>query len=70
MYIYTYLLKMTDTLTSQNIDLSPWGTLYTCIVYGIKERIRRQVDNIHQHRHFLRKRSYISLKANDMLHSN
>jgi hypothetical protein len=29
MYIYTFiLLRMTDTMTSQNIDLTSWGTLY------------------------------------------
>jgi hypothetical protein len=27
-YIYTFLLRMTDTVTSQNIDLSSWDTLY------------------------------------------
>jgi hypothetical protein len=32
MYIYISLLRMTDTISSQNIDLSPWETLYivTC----------------------------------------
>jgi hypothetical protein len=28
MYIYTILLRMADTMTSQNIDLCSWGTLY------------------------------------------
>jgi hypothetical protein len=28
MYIYTTLLRMTDTVTSQNIDLSSWDMLY------------------------------------------
>jgi hypothetical protein len=28
MYIYTFLLRMTDNMTSQNIDLSFWDTLY------------------------------------------
>jgi hypothetical protein len=28
MYIYTLLLRMTDTMTSQNTDLSSWDTLY------------------------------------------
>jgi len=28
MNIYTFLLRMTDTLTSQNNDLSSWDTLY------------------------------------------
>jgi hypothetical protein len=26
MYIYTFVLRMTDTMTSQNIDLSSWDT--------------------------------------------
>jgi hypothetical protein len=29
MYIYMFLLRMTDTVTSQNIDLSSWDTLYS-----------------------------------------
>jgi hypothetical protein len=28
MYIYKFLLRMTGTMTSQNIDLSSWGILY------------------------------------------
>jgi hypothetical protein len=28
MYIYTFLLRMTDTMTSQNFDFSSWDTLY------------------------------------------
>jgi hypothetical protein len=34
MYIYTFLLRMADTMTSQNIDLSFWDT---CIAsnYGL-----------------------------------
>jgi hypothetical protein len=28
MYIYTFLLRMTDTVTSENIDISFWDTLY------------------------------------------
>jgi hypothetical protein len=31
MHIYTFLLRMTDTMTSQNIDLSSWDTLYNSI---------------------------------------
>jgi hypothetical protein len=29
MYIYTFLLRTTDTVTSQNIVLSSWDILYT-----------------------------------------
>jgi hypothetical protein len=28
MYIYTFLLRMADTVSFQNIDLSSWDTLY------------------------------------------
>jgi hypothetical protein len=28
MYIYTFLLRMADTMTSQNTDLSSWDTLH------------------------------------------
>jgi len=34
------LLKMTDTVTSQNIDLSSWDTLY------IGEKLRRKFKDI------------------------
>jgi hypothetical protein len=27
--MYTFLLRMTDTMTSQNINLSTWDTLYS-----------------------------------------
>jgi hypothetical protein len=33
MYIYTFLLRMTDTMTSQNIDLSSRDTLYTFNIF-------------------------------------
>jgi hypothetical protein len=29
MYIYMFLPRMTDTVTSQNIELSSWDTLYS-----------------------------------------
>jgi hypothetical protein len=29
LYIYTFLLRVTDTMTSQNIDLFSWDTLHT-----------------------------------------
>jgi hypothetical protein len=29
MYIHTFLLTMTDTMASQNIDISSWDTLYS-----------------------------------------
>jgi hypothetical protein len=32
MYIYIFLLRMADTMTSQNIDLSPWDT--PCVYIG------------------------------------
>jgi hypothetical protein len=33
MYIYIFLLRMTDTITSENIDLSFWDTLYTRTIH-------------------------------------
>jgi hypothetical protein len=30
MYIYTFLLRMTDTMTSLNIDISSWDTCIAC----------------------------------------
>jgi hypothetical protein len=30
-YIFNLLLRMTDTMTSQNIDLSSWDTLNICV---------------------------------------
>jgi hypothetical protein len=37
MYIYKFLLRMTDTMTSQNTDLSSWDTLY--IVITVPEKV-------------------------------
>jgi hypothetical protein len=34
MYIYTFLLRMTNTMTSQNIDLSSWDTMYISYTVG------------------------------------
>jgi hypothetical protein len=31
MYTYTFLLRMTETMTPHNIDLSSWDTLYIYI---------------------------------------
>jgi len=33
MYIHSFLLRMTDTVTCQNIDISSWDTLYIKIDY-------------------------------------
>jgi hypothetical protein len=38
MYIYAFLLRMTDTMTSQNIDLSSWDIPY---VYFLRDVLRR-----------------------------
>jgi hypothetical protein len=32
MYIYTFLLRMTDIMIFQSIDLSSWDTLYKGLV--------------------------------------
>jgi hypothetical protein len=34
MYIYIFLLRMTETLTSQSIELSFWGTLHSVEYWG------------------------------------
>jgi len=36
MYIYSFLLRMTDTVTSQNIDIFSWDTLYIYIYICIQ----------------------------------
>ena len=39
MYIYTFLLRMTSAMTSQNIDFSSWDTLYIKLQFLLhKER--------------------------------
>jgi hypothetical protein len=39
MYIYTLLLRIIDTVTSQNIDLSSWDILYiACVSYDSKNK--------------------------------
>jgi hypothetical protein len=43
MYIYTFLLRMTDTMTSQNTDISSWDTLYTDAAEYLKTA--RTMDN-------------------------
>jgi hypothetical protein len=32
MYIYTFLLRMTDAMTSKNIDLFSWNIIYIYVV--------------------------------------
>jgi hypothetical protein len=41
-YIYTFLLRMTDTVASQNVDLSSWGNVYT-----ESSRQRMRETNLH-----------------------
>jgi hypothetical protein len=38
MYIYTFLLRTTDTITSQNIDISSWNTLYSQMCTDVSEK--------------------------------
>jgi hypothetical protein len=42
MYIYTFLLRMTDTVTSQNIALSSWDILYISINH-LQVKVRKQL---------------------------
>jgi hypothetical protein len=32
MYVYTFLRRMTNTITSHNIDISSWDTLYNVYI--------------------------------------
>jgi hypothetical protein len=46
MHIYPFLLRVIDTMTSQNIDLSSWDPLHTIDVVKIPTRTKR---NVHLH---------------------
>jgi hypothetical protein len=35
MYIHNFLLRMTDTMTSQNVDLFSWDILYSPDIYTV-----------------------------------
>jgi hypothetical protein len=35
MFIYTFFLRMIDTMISQNVDLSSMDTLYMCVTAGV-----------------------------------
>jgi hypothetical protein len=40
MYIYNFLLRITDTATSQNIDVPSWDTLYIRVYpLSLKRRV-------------------------------
>jgi hypothetical protein len=45
MYIYIYFLRMTDTMTSQNIDLSSWDTLYSLAADGVAKQSTNKKRN-------------------------
>jgi hypothetical protein len=46
MYIYTFLLRITNTMTSQNIDLSSWDTLYRHTWFGIVSQCWTQIQRM------------------------
>jgi hypothetical protein len=46
MYIYSFLLRMTDTVTSQNIDISSWDT---CITFLGIENVVFEINYIAPH---------------------
>jgi hypothetical protein len=52
-YIYTFLLRMTDTVSSQNIDLSCWDTLYV-IDHEAGSKPKRNVGGGSESYYFLR----------------
>jgi len=43
-----FFLRMTDTITSQNIDLSSWDTLYICIYTQHKMLCKSENTNLKQ----------------------
>jgi hypothetical protein len=66
MYIYTFfLLRMSDTVTSQNINLSSWGTLYIPNVLAlILSELSRQILSRHGRiANFVYSLLYLSLLA-------
>jgi hypothetical protein len=44
MYLYTVLFRMTDTMTSLNIDLPSWDTVCIDVVSGFKEGRQSRLD--------------------------
>jgi hypothetical protein len=40
MYIYTFLLRMADTMTSQNVDLSSWDSLCISVMQNQSNKTR------------------------------
>jgi hypothetical protein len=62
MYIYTFLLRITETMSSKNIDLSSWDTLYSQVDYfkqisdlniflqlWLKSQCKLYRDSLHSH---------------------
>jgi hypothetical protein len=50
MYIHTFLLRMTDTMTFQNTDLSSWDTLYSrSILMCLSDHLTYNLLNSPQH---------------------
>jgi hypothetical protein len=45
-YIYTFLLRMTDFTTSQNIELSSWDTRYlrSHVFYSMESIVLRDIN--------------------------
>jgi hypothetical protein len=41
MYIYTFLLRMTDTMTFRNIDFSSWDSRHNHVVSTAEVMLRR-----------------------------
>ena len=35
MFIWSFVLRMTDTMTSQNMDLTSWDTLYFIVTFNV-----------------------------------
>jgi hypothetical protein len=58
MYIHTFLLRMPDTMTSQNIDLHFWDTLY---IQAATERCRKTLGTSFPHQN--KKKCHIDMSG-------
>jgi hypothetical protein len=71
MYVHTFLLRMTDIMTSQSIDLSSWDTLYTDFKtstwHGVEGWISflplliKPADRIHTNIHYFKNKVAINI---------
>jgi len=48
MFVWIFFLTITNTITSRNIDLSLWITLYIIILYMMDVRLNAKDNNVLQ----------------------